>query len=79
MENKEFNSDFQFINSVTEHSDPWNDINKYIKRKAKTKLDDKIKKIRQKNEDNEVCISDKVIMQFIIHIQLIFYINFNFI
>lgn len=53
MENKEFNSDFQFINSVTEHSDPWNDINKYIKRKAKTKLDDKIKKIRQKNEDNE--------------------------
>ncbi|XP_051174595.1 probable ATP-dependent RNA helicase DDX27 [Leptopilina boulardi] len=55
-ERKDFENDFQFINNTSEYNeDPWNDLNKYIKRKAKTKLDDKIKKARleRKNELNE--------------------------
>lgn len=44
-----------FINNVTEYNqDTWNDLKKYIKRKATTKLDDKIKKIR-KQSNNQVC------------------------
>ncbi|KAJ8681329.1 hypothetical protein QAD02_017116 [Eretmocerus hayati] len=39
---------FQFITSVDEYNaDTWNDLSKYIKRKVKTKLDDKIKKYRK--------------------------------
>ncbi|XP_012281293.1 probable ATP-dependent RNA helicase DDX27 [Orussus abietinus] len=50
---KDFESDFQFIADASEYNhDTWNDLNKYIKRKAKTKLDDKIKKFRK--EDNEI-------------------------
>ncbi|XP_043484297.1 probable ATP-dependent RNA helicase DDX27 [Leptopilina heterotoma] len=55
-ERKDFENDFQFINSVSEYNeDPWNDLSKYIKRKAKTKLDDKIKKARleRQNETND--------------------------
>ncbi|XP_018345221.1 PREDICTED: probable ATP-dependent RNA helicase DDX27 [Trachymyrmex septentrionalis] len=45
-ENKDFDKGFQFTSA--EHSlDPWNDLNKYIKRKPNTKLDDKIKKVRK--------------------------------
>lgn len=62
-ENKDFDSSFQFINDASDYNkDTWNDLSKYIKRKAKTKLDDKIKKIRKgpenKNEtDNEFDIN----------------------
>lgn len=38
------------MNSTEEYNkDSWNDLTKYIKRKAKHKTDDKIKKIRDKN------------------------------
>ena len=44
-ENKDFDNNFQFVNDISDYNkDTWNDLNKYIKRKAKTKLDDKIKK-----------------------------------
>jgi len=52
-ESKDFDSSFQF--TTAEHNlDPWNDLNKYIKRKPNTKLDDKIKKIRK--EYSQVCV-----------------------
>ncbi|KAI4497125.1 hypothetical protein M0802_007871 [Mischocyttarus mexicanus] len=55
QENKDFDADFQFINDVSEYNqDTWNDLSKYIKRKPKTKLDDKIKSIRkEKEKENE--------------------------
>ncbi|KYQ60175.1 putative ATP-dependent RNA helicase DDX27 [Trachymyrmex zeteki] len=45
-ENKDFDKGFQFT-SAEHNLDPWNDLNKYIKRKPNTKLDDKIKKARK--------------------------------
>ncbi|KYM89615.1 putative ATP-dependent RNA helicase DDX27 [Atta colombica] len=45
-ENKDFDKGFQFT-SAEHNLDPWNDLNKYIKRKPNTKLDDKIKKVRK--------------------------------
>ncbi|CAK9823753.1 Probable ATP-dependent RNA helicase DDX27 [Anthophora retusa] len=52
-ENKDFDSNFKFVTDISEYNkDTWNDLSKYIKRKAKTKLDDKIKKIR-KGSTNE--------------------------
>ncbi|KAL3286970.1 hypothetical protein HHI36_001456 [Cryptolaemus montrouzieri] len=52
--NGDFDNDFSFVTSVEEYNrDPWNDLNKYIKRKAKTKTDDKIKKIRLENGTEE--------------------------
>ncbi|XP_076231044.1 dead-box helicase Rs1 [Calliopsis andreniformis] len=51
-ENKDFDSNFQFVNDASEYNkDTWNDLSKYIKRKAKTKLDDKIKRFRAENEN----------------------------
>lgn len=44
--------DFQFISSIEDYNqDTWNDLSKYIKRKVKTKLDDKIKKFRNKRNE----------------------------
>ncbi|KOC65020.1 DEAD-box ATP-dependent RNA helicase 28 [Habropoda laboriosa] len=55
-ENKDFDSNFKFVNDVSEYNkDTWNDLSKYIKRKAKTKLDDKINKIKI-GSTNEVCL-----------------------
>ncbi|XP_076644360.1 dead-box helicase Rs1 [Halictus rubicundus] len=52
--NKDFDNNFQFINDISEYNkDTWNDLSKYIKRKVKTKLDDKIKKIRQETENEK--------------------------
>lgn len=46
----DFDTDFEFVNSVEEYNkDAWNDLAKYVKRKAKTKTDDKIKKLRKQN------------------------------
>ncbi|GAB1870099.1 RNA helicase [Camponotus japonicus] len=51
---KDFDSSFQFISSTAEYNqDPWNDLSKYIKRKPKTKLDDKIKKIRKEYNEQD--------------------------
>lgn len=55
QENKDFAVDFQFVNDASEYNqDTWNDLSKYIRRKAKTKLDDKINDIRkQKEKENK--------------------------
>ncbi|XP_044746859.1 probable ATP-dependent RNA helicase DDX27 [Coccinella septempunctata] len=46
----DFDTNFSFVASIEEYNkDPWNDLSKYIKRKAKTKTDDKIKKARLDN------------------------------
>ncbi|EFN89832.1 Probable ATP-dependent RNA helicase DDX27 [Harpegnathos saltator] len=59
-ESKDFDSNFQFINNVAEYNqDTWNDLKKYIKRKATTKLDDKIKKIREQS-NNQVGTDDLI-------------------
>lgn len=48
----DFDKDFEFVSSVEEYNkDAWNDLSKYIKRKAKQKTDDKIKKLRLSQED----------------------------
>jgi len=61
---KDFEPGFNFVSSQKEYMrDTWNDIAKYVKRKAKTNLDEKIAKVRKerKNKDikgGEVVISD---------------------
>ncbi|KAJ8944933.1 hypothetical protein NQ318_013081 [Aromia moschata] len=43
----DFDINFEFVSSVEEYNkDSWNDLTKYIKRKAKHKTDDKINKMR---------------------------------
>lgn len=53
---KDFNHDFQFVDSVGDYNaDPWkDDIQKFIKRKPKSKTDDKIAKILEEKGIN-VC------------------------
>lgn len=66
IKNKVFADDFEFVSSVEEYNkDPWNDIKKYVKRKAKYKTDDKIrsalKRESEANEnqsDSEISLSD---------------------
>lgn len=43
----EFSEEFEFVGNVGEYNaDPWkDDVHKYIKRKAKTKTDDKIAQV----------------------------------
>nr|CAG4651787.1 EOG090X059J [Triops cancriformis] len=51
---KDFSDEFDFVDTVTEYNkDPWNDVAKYIKRKAKTKTDDKIAQIRAEKQRND--------------------------
>ncbi|XP_030764559.1 probable ATP-dependent RNA helicase DDX27 [Sitophilus oryzae] len=58
-EKKDFDTAFKFVSSVNEYNtDSWNDLKKYIKRKAKSKTDDKIKKILN-TEINEEDIKDE--------------------
>lgn len=47
VKNKEFSQEFEFIGNVGDYNaDPWkDDIQKYIKRKAKSKTDDKIAQV----------------------------------
>ncbi|RZC36258.1 ATP-dependent RNA helicase DDX27 [Asbolus verrucosus] len=63
----DFDTDFQFVSSVEEYNkDSWNDLTKYVKRKAKTKTDDKIKKVLRGTQsedvkvdsDSDLCLSD---------------------
>ncbi|XP_050296570.1 probable ATP-dependent RNA helicase DDX27 [Anthonomus grandis grandis] len=52
--NETFAEDFTFVSTEEEYNkDSWNDIKKYIKRKAKSKTDDKINKHRPKQNDEE--------------------------
>merc|ERR1719486_375306 len=62
---KDFESDFSFVSSQKEYMrDTWNDIAKYVKKKARTNLDDKIAKIRKERkgtnpgENEEVIVSE---------------------
>merc|ERR1712202_120917 len=61
---KDFEPGFSFVSSQKEYMrDTWNDIAKYVKKKAKTNLDEKIAKVRKdrKNKDSksgEVVVSD---------------------
>lgn len=59
---KDFDNNFQFLNDASEYNkDTWNDLNKYIKRKAKTKLDDKIKNIRNESGKENAVDDDLII------------------
>ncbi|XP_066249276.1 probable ATP-dependent RNA helicase DDX27 [Euwallacea similis] len=52
--NTDFSDDFNFVSSVDEYNkDSWNDIKKYVKRKAKSKTDDKVNKLRSKLKEAE--------------------------
>lgn len=54
--NKDFNDGFEFVSSLSEYNkDPWDDLYKYVKRKAKNKTDERIKNAREslRKEDNE--------------------------
>ncbi|XP_014231682.2 probable ATP-dependent RNA helicase DDX27 [Trichogramma pretiosum] len=51
--------DLVFNQEDFEH-DTWNDLSKYIKRKAKTKLDDKIKKIRNSHKEGDEPLEEPV-------------------
>lgn len=70
----DFDTDFQFVSSVAEYNkDTWDDLKKYVKRKAKAKTDEKILNARKKSNlveedenidtkdveeiDNDSCIS----------------------
>ena len=61
---KDFEAEFTFVANQKEYmKDTWNDIAKYVKKKARTNLDDKIAKIRKERKDtnqtsNEVVVSD---------------------
>jgi len=45
---KDFETGFNFVSSQKEYmTDTWNDLSKYIKKQAKTNLDDKIAQVRQ--------------------------------
>ena len=45
---KDFETGFTFVSSQKEYmTDTWNDLSKYIKKQAKTNLDDKIAQVRQ--------------------------------
>ncbi|KAK0181624.1 hypothetical protein PV327_003894 [Microctonus hyperodae] len=62
LEKKDFDTSFKFIADAAEYNkDTWNDLSKYIKRKAKTKLDDKIKNIRreQGSEENPIKVENE--------------------
>ncbi|XP_034181342.2 dead-box helicase Rs1 [Osmia lignaria lignaria] len=61
-EKKEFDRNFQFLNDAADYNkDTWNDLNKYIKRKVKTKLDDKIKNIRNESEKENTIDDDFIV------------------
>jgi len=47
--NLDFDPEFKFVSSVTEYNhDTWDDVAKYVKRKAKSKLDERIELKRRK-------------------------------
>lgn len=51
--NIDFDSSFKFFSNDVEYSqDSWNDLTKYVKRKSKSKVDDKIQEARKSNKVN---------------------------
>ena len=54
MAKKDFETDFSFVSSQKEYMrDTWNDVAKYVKKKAKTNLDDKIAKVRKERKTKD--------------------------
>lgn len=54
--NVDFDVGFEFVGSVSEYNtDTWDDLAKYVKRKVKTKVDEKIQNARM-DLKNKVCI-----------------------
>nr|CAG4649295.1 EOG090X059J [Scapholeberis mucronata] len=60
VKSKEFSQEFEFIGSVSDYNaDPWkDDVQKYIKRKAKSKTDDKIAQVLKDKGDKAVADDD---------------------
>merc|ERR1719397_947992 len=51
---KDFESDFTFVSSQKDYmKDTWNDLAKYVKKKARTNLDEKIAKVRKERKKDE--------------------------
>lgn len=58
---KDFDKSFEFVTNINEYNENvWDDLSKYIKRKAKTKTDDKIRKAREKIVDESVVENDEI-------------------
>lgn len=56
---EEFNENFEFVSSVKQYNhDTWDDLMKYVKRKANTKTDDKIAETIKKRPDDALNESD---------------------
>lgn len=54
--NVDFDFGFEFVSNISEYNaDTWDDLAKYVKRKVKTKVDEKIQNAR-KDLKKEVCI-----------------------
>ena len=59
---KDFEAEFTFVANQKEYmKDTWNDIAKYVKKKARTNLDDKIAKIRKERKDTSQTTSEVVV------------------
>ena len=51
---KDFEPGFSFVSSQKEYMrDTWNDVSKYVKKKAKTNLDDKIAQVRKDRKQKD--------------------------
>lgn len=58
---KEFEPTFEFVSTVEEYNkDTWNDVTKYIKRKVRSKVDDKIAIVRNKLKNEVSCCHCKL-------------------
>lgn len=58
---EEFSNSFEFVSSIKEYNhDTWDDLMKYVKRKARTKTDDKIAEVlkNRDDEENEALLND---------------------
>lgn len=57
---EEFNENFEFVSSVSQYNhDTWDDLMKYVKRKARTKTDDKIAETLKNRPDDGLDESDE--------------------
>jgi ATP-dependent RNA helicase DDX27 len=60
--NVDFDVGFEFLSSVSEYNaDTWDDLAKYVKRKGKMKVDEKIQNARR-NLKKEVCIKSELLI-----------------
>ena len=61
---KDFVPEFSFVSSQKEYmKDTWNDLAKYVKKKARTNLDEKIAKIRKENSQNNLTFRESSKLQ----------------